>query len=128
MTFIMTLFTTLLQNKPIAPGHIIHWGKGVIKCFYWVCLTDDFLSPIVSSICKVWSMFYYRSVWRVTYNFLTFFCCFSKKKCVFIIFFFFDKVWNFHNRILTNQKPELVVRSSQWNYMLVTVRLWPHIS
>ena len=34
MTFIMTLFATLLQNKPIAPGRIIHWGNGVIKCFY----------------------------------------------------------------------------------------------
>ena len=84
----MTLFATLLQNKPIAPGRIIHWGKGVIKCFYWVCLTDDFLSPIFSPISKVWSMLHHGSVWRVTYTFLAFFCCFSFKKNVFLSFLF----------------------------------------
>ena len=36
--------------------------------------------------------------------------CFSSKKCVFIIFIsFFDEVSNFRNRMLTIQKPELVI-------------------
>ena len=45
--------------------------------------------------------------------FLTFFAFFHHKICVFIIFVsFFDKVSNFRNSILTNQKRELVV--SNW--------------
>ena len=38
--------------------------------------------------------------------------------CFFIIFFsFFWWSTNFRNRILTNQKPELVIRNCQWDYM-----------
>ena len=47
--------------------------------------------------------------------------CFLSKICVCFLFvclpasfcfhFFFDEVSNFHNRILTNQKPELVIMS-----------------
>ena len=42
---------------------------------------------------------------------------FYQKNCVFIIInSFFDKVSNFHNRILTNQKPvEFAIRNCQWN-------------
>ena len=40
---------------------------------------------------------------------------FHQNICVFIIFiffnFFFDEVYNFRNRVLTNQKPELVIRN-----------------
>ena len=51
--------------------------------------------------------------------FLALFDVFHHKVCVVIIFIsFFDKVSNFHNRILTNQKQELVIRNCQWNYML----------
>ena len=36
--------------------------------------------------------------------------------CVFaILVTFIDEVSNLHNRILTNQKPELVIRKCQWN-------------
>ena len=49
---------------------------------------------------------------------LAFFLCFSPKICVFIIFIpFFDKVSNFCNRILTNQKRESVVSNCQRNCM-----------
>ena len=49
---------------------------------------------------------------------LAFYCCFSLKICVFTIFiFFFDWVSNFCNRILTTQKPELVIRNCQPNCM-----------
>ena len=37
----------------------------------------------------------------------------------FFFFFFFDEVSNFHNRILTNQRPELVMRNYLWNCMLI---------
>ena len=47
------------------------------------------------------------------------FFVFLYKICVFIIFisffFFFDEVSNFRNRILTNQKRELVVSNCQLN-------------
>ena len=50
------------------------------------------------------------------YIFGIFLLFFIKKNCVFIIFVsFFDKVSNFRNGILTNQKPGLVIRNCQWN-------------
>lgn len=55
-----------------------------------------------------------------TCTFVAFFCCFLLKKCIFINFFsFFAGVSNFHNRILPNQKPELVIRDCQRNYILL---------
>ena len=47
-----------------------------------------------------------------------FFCCFSSKKiCFYHFYFFFHEVSSFRNRILTNQKPELMIRNCQWNCM-----------
>ena len=43
---------------------------------------------------------------------------FHQSNCIFIIFIsFFDTVSNFRNRILTNQKPELVTRNCHWKCM-----------
>ena len=51
-----------------------------------------------------------------------FFIVFLHKICVFVIFIsFFDKVSNFRNRILTNQKRKLVVSNCQQNCMLLFV-------
>ena len=51
-------------------------------------------------------------------NFDHFFIVFYHRICIFIIFIsFFDKVSNFRNIILTNQKHELVVSYCQWNCM-----------
>ena len=51
--------------------------------------------------------------------FLEIFVVFHQKICVFIIFIsFFDEVSNL--RILTNQKPELLIRNCQCNYMLIS--------
>ena len=45
-------------------------------------------------------------------------CCFSLKNCVFIILIsFFGEVSNFCNRILTNQKPGLVIKNWRWKCM-----------
>ena len=54
--------------------------------------------------------------------FLFFFCCFSiKENCVFIIFFsFFAEASNFRNKILTNQKSELI-SNCQWNCMVMYI-------
>ena len=86
---------------------------------------------------KVWTMLQHGSVWLILTNycysivlctFLEFFCCFSRHRiCVFIIFISFsDKVSNFRNRILTNQKRELVVSNCQWNCMLVSTK-WSNL-
>ena len=46
---------------------------------------------------------------------------FRHKICVFIIFIsYFDELWNFRNRMLTNQKHELVVSQCQRNCMNIT--------
>ena len=81
-------------------------------------------------ISKVWGMLHNGSVGRVqskqcyfmfTYTFLVLFCLFSSKNCVFIIFIsFFDEVSSFRNRILTNQKPELVIRNCQWLFVRIS--------
>ena len=57
---------------------------------------------------------------KFTCIFLSFFLLFfTQKKCAFIIFIsFFDKVSHFCNKILANQKPELVIRICQWNCMI----------
>ena len=73
-------------------------------------------------------MLHYGSVGRVqskdccimfTY---TFFCIFvvvfHQKICFYHFHFFFDKVSNLRNRILTNQKPELMIINCHWNSML----------
>ena len=52
------------------------------------------------------------------FHFLPFFFLFFKKRFIFIIFISFDEVWNFCNRILTNQKPEYVIRNCHWNCTL----------
>ena len=76
-------------------------------------------------ISKVWSMSHHGSMGHFqskegyfifTYTFVAFFCCFLSKMCVSIIYFS-DEVSNFRHRVLTNQKPELVIRNSQWNCM-----------
>ena len=41
---------------------------------------------------------------------------FHQTSCVFAIFFF-DEVSKMHNRLLTNQKPENMIRNCQWNCM-----------
>ena len=79
-------------------------------------------------ISKVWSMLHHGSVGQVqskecyfkfTHTLLWhFFVVFHQKICVFIIFIsFFDEVSNFRNKILTNLKPELMIRNCQWNCM-----------
>ena len=45
------------------------------------------------------------------------FYCFSSLNLRCFYFHFFDKVSNFRNRILTNQKQELVIKNCQWTYM-----------
>ena len=58
-----------------------------------------------------------------TYAFPYFVVVFHWKICIFIIFifFFYDKVSNFRNRILTNQKLELLKRNCQWKRMNMPV-------
>ena len=94
-----------------------------ITCYESICYHLYFLC-----ISKVWNMLHQWEMGRVqikecyvmfTYNFVAFFCCFSSKNCIFIVFVsFFDEVSNLHNRILTSQKPEFVIRNCQWNCML----------
>ena len=54
-----------------------------------------------------------------TFTFWVFFCCFSSKNlCFYHFYFFFWCNIEFPYKILTNQKPELVIRNCQWNYIL----------
>ena len=78
-------------------------------------------------ISEIWCMLHHALVGQVqskecyfmfTYTFVTLSCCFSLKKCVFIIFTFFsDEVSSFRNKMLTNFKQELIIKNCQWNCM-----------
>ena len=88
-------------------------------------------------ISKVSSILHYGSVEGVqykqcnslfTYTFMTFFSCLSLKDCALIIFIsFFDEVLNLHNRILTNHRPELVIRNCHWNCIALILLLFQEI-
>ena len=88
---------------------------------YFLCISKVFGSYITGQ----WGKFTVKNatLYVFTYIFQTFFFCFSskkkRKKKVFLSFpiLFSDEVSNFHNRLLTNQKPEQVTRNCQYNYM-----------
>ena len=87
-----------------------------------VCLSDKIIPlqndavSVFLCLFKVWSMLQHRpnELVRIKNAFLAFFVLFHHKICVFIIFIsFFDEVSNFHNRLPTNQKQEMVVQNCQ---------------
>ena len=83
-----------------------------------VCSTDNFLSPIYCP----WSLKFgacYITVQWVEFRVKNATLC-LQKNCFYHFHLYFDKVSNFSNRILTNQKPELVIKNCQWNCMLVS--------
>ena len=93
-----------------------------------VRFTENFLSPIFTPylVSKFWVCYIHGSEEQVQskecYYMFTdtfFYCCwFSLKNCVFIILIsFFGEVSNFCNRILTNQKPGLVIKNWRWKCM-----------
>ena len=79
--------------------------------------------PHFLRLSNVWSMLHHGIVWwaqnkgcNFTFTckfFCLFFVVFHDKICVFIIFVsFLDQVSKFWNKVLTNQKPELVMRNN----------------
>ena len=79
-------------------------------------------SKVLSSyITGQWGRFTVKNTTLSSYiNFLGIFCFFYNKNCVYIIFISFlmkVEVSNFHNRLLTNQRPEQVIINCQWNCM-----------
>ena len=69
-----------------------------------------------------WSEFRVKNATLCLHSLLWHFLVFFIKKIVFIIFIsFFDKVSNSLNRIITNQKMELVIRNRQWNCMFFSL-------
>ena len=93
-----------------------------------VCSSDKMTPIYFLHLSKVWSMLHHGSVWLVhkkmllntfMYFFGIFFVVSHQKNCVFIIFISFsDKVSNFYNGILSNQKRELVVSNYHQNCMV----------
>ena len=86
-----------------------------------VCSSDKMMPIYFLHLSYVWSIFYHGLVGRVhkkyylmlLYTFSAFFVVFHHKICVLIIFiYFFDEVSNFRNRMLNNQKREMVVSNS----------------
>ena len=74
-------------------------------------------------ICQVkWCYF------TLTYYFLACFCLFFIKKVMFLSFLFFFLVPNFCNRVLINQKMELVIRNCQCDKWPKLYDKWPFVT
>ena len=114
------------KNVPLFTSNISKTVKQVL----WLCSSEKMTPIYFLRLSKVLSMLHHGSVWRVHKKtllknfyvlFWHIFVVFHHKICAFIIFISFsDEVSNFRNRILTNQKRELVVSNCQRNCML-----WP---
>ena len=101
---------------------VFHWQ------FLFTYIFSAFLKFGVCYIMGLWGVCYIMGQWgkfivknaTLCLHILLrqFFVVFHQKICVFIIFISFsDKVSNFRNKILTNLKPELMIRNCQWNCM-----------
>ena len=103
--------------------------KVYLRCFrgFWIRLWSEFnrhflITYEFSESLKFGSC-YIKGLWGWVQNkeYVTwrhFFVFVYYEICVFIIFIsFYGKVSNFCNRILTNQKQELMSRNCQWNCM-----------
>ena len=91
-------------RKPLECVHLTKWHQ------YIFSVSLKFGTCYISGQCG-------QFIKNVT--FLHFVVGFHHKICVFTIFISFsEKVPNFHNRILTNQKRELVISNCQRNYMV----------
>ena len=85
----------------------------------WVCSSDKKMPIYFLRLSKVWCILHHESVGRAHKKcYLKHFLLFIIK-CVFLsfLFLFSDEVSNFRNRILANQKRELMVPKCQWNCM-----------
>ena len=90
--------------------------------------TDNFLLPIFFSVSLKFAVCYITGEWgefrmkNVICIYIYFYGISSLgflKKIDFQSVLISDEVSNFCNRILTNQKQELVVRNCQWNCMII---------
>ena len=102
--------------------------KELQALYFQLKILSKFLVTYIFLEYLKFEVFYMTSQWgRVpskecysifTYIFWHFFVVFHQKNCIFVIFIsFFDEKSNFRNRILTNQRHELVIRNSQWKGM-----------
>ena len=86
-----------------------------------VCSSDKKAPIYFLRLSKVWSILHYGSVGRGhKKSYLMLFKFFIIKFVLLsfsFLFFFFDEVSNFCNRILTSQKRKFMVSNCQWNCM-----------
>ena len=108
-----------------------------------MCSNDNFLSPIFLFVSLKFRACYITGEWgevrvknATLYLHIPFWLfllllllLFSFKTLCFhhFHFFFFAEVSNFRNRILPNQKPGLMVRKCQWNYVLLPTYYSRHL-
>ena len=78
-----------------------------------MCSSDKNPPIYFFRLSKLWSISHHGSVGRGHKKCYLMLFLFFIIKFVFLSFFFFDEVSNFRNRILTNQKRELVVSNCQ---------------
>ena len=103
-----------------------------ILSYVWVRSSNKMIPIYFLRLSKVWRILHHRSVgWvhkKMLLNACTFwhFLLFFIIKIVFLsfLFVFFEEVSNFRNRILTNQKRELMVFDCQWNCMVLSATDW----
>ena len=98
-------------RKPLECVHLTKWHQYIfsVSLKFGTCYITDQCGEFTKKMLLNAFMYFFG----------IFFVVFHPKICVFIIFISFsDKVSNFRNRILTNQKRELVISNCQRNYMV----------
>ena len=96
-----------------------------MRVFHWQFLiTYVFSVSLKFGACCItgqWGEFKVSNAILCLHILFWYFFVFFHQKIVFIIFIsFFDEVSSFRNRILTNQKPELVIRNCQWLFVRIS--------
>ena len=87
-------------------GHVERVPLTISYHLYFLCISKV-LSTCITGQSSKFTVKNATLCFYIHFLDILFGCFSSKKNCVFIIFIsFFDEMFNFHNRLLTNQKPE----------------------
>ena len=102
----------LLKCSDLKLTSLLHWQFHITHVFFRIfkvgacCITGQWGEFTINNATLCLHILFRQ--------FFCLFVClfvFHQKVCIFIIFiYFFDKASNFRSRVLTNQKPELVIR------------------
>ena len=101
----------------LSRSFISRWkATPVLKCITNVSLAT--FIPYIFSLSLKFEACYIMGQWgefRIKNANYVYIIIFHQKNCFYYFHFYFNETSNFGNRILANQKQELIIKNSQWN-------------